>query len=341
MTTVDLITGFLGSGKTTFIKQYAPFLIRQGEKACILVNDHGAVNVDRLLLTELEKSGIPMEMVAGGCDASCRVRRFKTKLLTLSLLGYGRIIVEPSGVFDTDEFFDTLRDEMLESRCRIGTAACLVRADGLDGLSAEERYTLASEAASAGVLIVSAAPRDEAAAEAALEKTVASVNAALEEIGCARRFSAADALPFPKPDSENEYLSDEILRRVSRAGFREAAFTKRNVAGYDSVFFFGVKLEAAEALKRIEGLFKDASAGEAIRVKGFIRDADGFISVNASKDKTERVRVAEGQDALIVIGRDLDAERLDEIFPADHSTAEVARDGAEAAKREQGGARRL
>ena len=49
MVTIDLITGFLGSGKTTFIKHYAKYLMDQGMNIGILENDFGAVNVDMLL----------------------------------------------------------------------------------------------------------------------------------------------------------------------------------------------------------------------------------------------------------------------------------------------------
>ncbi len=50
MVKVDLITGFLGSGKTTFIKKYAAWLMSQGQNIGILENDFGAVNVDMMLL---------------------------------------------------------------------------------------------------------------------------------------------------------------------------------------------------------------------------------------------------------------------------------------------------
>ncbi len=50
MIKIDLITGFLGSGKTTFIKKYAHYLIENGCKIGIIENDFGAVNVDMLLL---------------------------------------------------------------------------------------------------------------------------------------------------------------------------------------------------------------------------------------------------------------------------------------------------
>ena len=53
MVKIDLITGFLGSGKTTFLKQYAQYLLRQGQNIGILENDFGAVNVDMMLLQDL------------------------------------------------------------------------------------------------------------------------------------------------------------------------------------------------------------------------------------------------------------------------------------------------
>ena len=49
MVKIDLITGFLGSGKTTFIKKYADYLIRQGCNIGILENDYGAINVLSLI----------------------------------------------------------------------------------------------------------------------------------------------------------------------------------------------------------------------------------------------------------------------------------------------------
>ena len=40
MVKIDLITGFLGAGKTTFIKKYASYFIKQGQTIGILENDY-------------------------------------------------------------------------------------------------------------------------------------------------------------------------------------------------------------------------------------------------------------------------------------------------------------
>ncbi len=50
---IDLITGFLGSGKTTFIRKYVKYLVDKGYNVGILENDYGAVNVDMMLLQDL------------------------------------------------------------------------------------------------------------------------------------------------------------------------------------------------------------------------------------------------------------------------------------------------
>ena len=83
MVTIDLITGFLGSGKTTFIKRYAKYLMDQGMNIGILENDFGAVNVDMLLLQELMGDKCELEMIAGGCDMETHRRRFRTKLIAM------------------------------------------------------------------------------------------------------------------------------------------------------------------------------------------------------------------------------------------------------------------
>ena len=123
MVKIDLITGFLGSGKTTFLRKYASYLITQGQNIGILENDFGAVNVDMMLLGDLRGDNCELEMISGGCDADTHRRRFKTKLISMGMCGYDRVIVEPSGIYDVDEFFDTLRDDPLDPGIRSATSS--------------------------------------------------------------------------------------------------------------------------------------------------------------------------------------------------------------------------
>ena len=150
MIKVDLITGFLGSGKTTFLKKYARHFMDQGQKVGILENDYGAVNVDMLLLNKLRGDNCELEMVAGGCDADCHRRRFKTKLISMGMSGYNRVIIEPSGIFDVDEFFDALREDPLDRWYEIGNVITIVDGNLDDNLSDDSDFFLASQIANAG-----------------------------------------------------------------------------------------------------------------------------------------------------------------------------------------------
>ena len=185
MVKIDLITGFLGAGKTTFIRNYAEYLMRKGENIGILENDFGAVNVDMMLLQDLEGEHCELEMVSGGCDKDCHRRRFKTKLIAMGMCGYDRVLVEPSGVFDVDEFFDALREEPLDRWYQVGSVLTVVDAHLSPELSEEADYILASEVANAGKILLS---KTEDASAEEKENTIAHLNRVLEGVQCSRRL---------------------------------------------------------------------------------------------------------------------------------------------------------
>ena len=106
-----------------------------------------------MLLSDLRSDRLGIEMVAGGCDYDCHRRRFRTKLITMAMLGYDRVLIEPSGIFDVDEFFDILHEDPLDRRYEIANVLTIVSADLEENLSEEADYLLASQAAQAGRLI--------------------------------------------------------------------------------------------------------------------------------------------------------------------------------------------
>ncbi len=61
---IILIAGFLGSGKTTFIRQLAQYLVNQHGKAVIIENEAGEVGIDDQFLA---REGFQVKEVMGGC----------------------------------------------------------------------------------------------------------------------------------------------------------------------------------------------------------------------------------------------------------------------------------
>ena len=199
MRKVDLITGFLGSGKTTFLKRYADYLIRSGGNIGIIENDHGAVNVDMLLLQELLGTNCDLEMVTGDCDLETHMRRLKTKLISFGMRGAGRVLVEPSGIFDVDEFFDVLREEPLDRWYEIGSVIAIVDAKLEDDLSEQSNYMLASQIANAGKVIIS---RSQESTRDDLRHTIRHLNEVMEMFGCKRRFFCSELGLGPDPSRQ-------------------------------------------------------------------------------------------------------------------------------------------
>ena len=185
MVQVDLITGFLGSGKTTFLRKYVQYLVAQGHNVCILENDFGAVNVDAILLQDLIGDNCDLETISGGCDCDTHQRRMRTKLISMAMRGFDRVVIEPSGIFDVDEFYDILRDEPLDRWYRLGSVIAIVDAKLESELSPQADYLLASEAASAGLVVMS---RVQQAGAGECAAVVDHLNHALEGCHCARRF---------------------------------------------------------------------------------------------------------------------------------------------------------
>lgn len=303
MTKVDLITGFLGAGKTTFLLRYADFMLRQGRRIAILVFDRGAVNVDMPLLHALRGENCEIEMLAGACDADCHRRRFRTKLISLGMQGFDRVLIEPSGVFDMDEYFDVLHDSPLDRWFEPGSVITIVDAKLEEDMTPEEDYYLASQAASAGCVLLS---RTQLADAGEIRRTLRHVE---------RACSAIDA-----PDISDrtiiknwDELTDEDFRRLEGCGWRAADYRKTiagSASAFQSLSFLGLTLSRAELEEKSGQLFSDARFGRILRVKGFFAENGVWQQFNATRDSIHIEAVPENRSALIVIGCELNEDAI-------------------------------
>ena len=310
MVTIDLITGFLGSGKTTFIRGYVEYLISQGENVCILENDYGAINVDMMLLKDLTGDNCEMEMIIGGDDAQTHARRFRTKLIAMAMSGYTRVIVEPSGVFDVDEFFDLLREAPLDNWYRIGSVLTIVDAGIPSDLSEAAEYLLLSQCADAGRIILSHSdlyPEDRT--EAVLEQ----INRAGRKFHCDRTFRPSNMISVSMKDQKFD-LTDEQYRKLSRVEYMLADFVKMpdiTEGHFTSLFYYELSLSPEQLEAKTEKLFTDPAFGHVIRVKGFLPTGDDqWIQINANTAGISMQSCAHGQEVIIVIGEELDDARI-------------------------------
>ena len=312
MIKIDLVTGFLGSGKTTFIRNYAKYLISQGKRIAILENDYGAINVDMMMLEDLEGDQCDLQMVVGGSDYDCHKRRLKSKLITLGMLGYDRVIMEPSGIFDVDEFTDTLREEPLDRWYEIGSVISIVDASLKEELSEESEYLIVSQTANAAAVILSRTQEVEADR---IRLTIDHINRAFEKFRCSRNLSAGDLI-MDKP--WDQYGTEEY-EAILRAGFVHADHIKIPVTddnAYDSMFYMNVKMSEEEIRPTLTRLLADSACGEIIRIKGYVScpEEKCWIEINATASEMRIEPSTQGQEVIIVIGEHLDRDKIAEYF---------------------------
>ena len=314
MVKVDLITGFLGSGKTTFLKKYARYLLDAGENICILENDFGAVNVDMMLLQDLMGEKCELEMVAGGCDEECHRRRLKTKLISMGMCGYDRVLVEPSGIFDVDEFFEILREEPLDRWYEIGSVFTIADA-GLDlNLSKSSRYMLAQQLSCAGKVIMS---RTQCVSEEREHTTEIFLQNVLKEFQCTRNLQT----DIWRKDWET--ISQKDFSLLSQSGYRTdhcAKFWMDQQEAYSSVYYMNLAIQPKELQKAAKEMMEDEECGKVFRIKGFLKDENAhWMECNITHDQMSLNPIKHGQEVLIVIGEALNQEKIDQYLESTHS----------------------
>ncbi len=100
MTKVDIISGFLGAGKTTLIKKLLKEALA-GTKVVLIENEFGEIGIDGGFLKE---AGIQIREMNSGCICCSLVGDFETSLSqVMEQYAPERILIEPSGVGKLDD----------------------------------------------------------------------------------------------------------------------------------------------------------------------------------------------------------------------------------------------
>ena len=95
MTKIDIVSGFLGAGKTTLIKKLLAEAF-QGEKLVLIENEFGEISIDGGFLKE---SGVQISEMSSGCICCSLVGDFNRALKDVhQQFAPDRILIEPSGV---------------------------------------------------------------------------------------------------------------------------------------------------------------------------------------------------------------------------------------------------
>ena len=107
MSKVDIISGFLGAGKTTLIKKLIQDCLGH-EKVVLIENEFGEIGIDGSFLKE---AGIEITEMNSGCICCSLVGDFSEALKQVVAQYHpDRIIIEPSGVGKLSDVIKAVRD---------------------------------------------------------------------------------------------------------------------------------------------------------------------------------------------------------------------------------------
>ncbi len=326
---VQIVSGFLGAGKTTAIR--AQLDARRGERVAVIVNDFGEASLDEIALAEGEPFRITN--IPGGCVCCTAPEGFVDALGAVLAQRPDRLLVEPTGLARPQDLIDTIR------RCPHGDALELapvvvivdphqlaVQAERGDAATAA---LLREQAQVADVLV---ANRTDLASES--------------ELAAFERY-AAELWPAPLAVLRTEFgaLAHELLDWPAGEGPRSegvrahahshAPSTEGHLArswrwSPDEIFS-GRRLRDALAalagdpeIARFKGIFRTEEGVSRLEIAGgvlhdrltsFRRDsrADAIVSGDASA--LDRVGAALAAGVLGEHERRLDANRIEFVLP--------------------------
>ena len=125
MTKIDIISGFLGAGKTTLIKKMIEEVV-QGQKIVLIENEFGEVGIDGGFLKD---AGIEITEMNSGCICCSLVGDFDKNLKeVLEKFQPDRIMIEPSGVGKLSDVMKSVIDLEKERDVKLNALVTVVNA---------------------------------------------------------------------------------------------------------------------------------------------------------------------------------------------------------------------
>ncbi|MBV8030184.1 MAG: GTP-binding protein [Betaproteobacteria bacterium] len=275
-TPVFVVTGFLGSGKTTLVNR----LLAQAPESLVVVNEFGEASVDHALVEGARETTVALP---GGC-LCCRLRTDLEEALVGAAMrrrrgeiaGFDRVIIETSGLADPGPVLQTLfAEEALSRDFRLGKVVAVL--DCADGAAREAAREIANaQVAAADVVVLSKADR-----------------AAPEQVMDAR--AEARALNSGAPALEGEFgdVDAGVLLEPAAAAWREETASAVHSAGIRS---FSMNLGGGVPRAQVEAFISmlvQLCGSRLLRVKGAVELEGGErMLVQGVRHVFDRLRAA-------------------------------------------------
>ncbi len=294
MVYLDVISGFLGSGKTTFANKLLSFYIRQGEKPVYIVNEYGEAGLDA---TIMQADGFTAVEMTNGCICCTLRGELATSMAqVMEKLKPTRIVFETSGIFVFHNFFEILDLPLLQGKCAVGNVVTVI--DPLSYNSARLVYGnfIYNQIESAPTLVIS--KLDMADADFDYSEVVADV-----------RNVNPTAQIIDTPQSK---WTDEMMQCAFMGGILPNESIAHEMHEHEAFESISIKLECeAEDIEGFVRYIQSGELGEIVRAKGIVMQDGKAKLVNVFLSGYEIKPFPMTQTyTFTFIGRNLNKEKI-------------------------------
>ena len=279
-TPVIVVTGFLGSGKTTLVNR----LVRESD-SLVIVNEFGEVSVDHALVENSVEKAVALP---NGC-LCCHMRGDLEEALIGAAMrrrrgeiaGFDRVIVETSGLADPGPVAQTLyADAALQRDFKLGPIVTVVDAADAHARNASPEIAR-GQIAAADVIVLSKVDRG---ASTGIEAQVRELNPAAARI----------------PASYGELDPRQIFD--ARPGTDHVFSTPQHSSAIRSFVLHFEKPVRRALLQHFLWTLVDLRGPDLLRVKGFVPVEEGVVLVQGVRHVFDRLRLVDkGEPGLVFI----------------------------------------
>ena len=280
MTRVNLITGFLGSGKTTTLLHLLANK-PEGEKWAVLVNEFGEVGIDGALLAE---SGAVLKEIPGGC--MCCVNGLPMQVGLNMLLKQAkpdRLLIEPTGLGHPKQILDMLSSPVYQPWLTLNASLCLLDPRQLNESRIRENENFRDQLAAADFIIANKEDRWDDSARAALQQW--QNQDALSRQVVVTRFGqiTQELLDQPRknltklPQAHHHHV--QPASQLATLSLTPNTRWRRSMNQGQGYYSCGWIFDAETCFDTI-GLLEWVRLSPVTRIKGVMRTQEGLVSVN-------------------------------------------------------------
>lgn len=280
MTRVNLITGFLGSGKTTTLLHLLASK-PAGEKWAVLVNEFGEVGIDGALLAE---SGAVLKEIPGGC--MCCVNGLPMQVGLNMLLKQAkpdRLLIEPTGLGHPKQILDMLGAEVYRPWLELKASFCLLDPRQLGEPKVVENENFRDQLAAADIIVANKEDRWDQQTRHAVELWQAQDQAKRQVVTTSFGKIDSALLDLPRKNlrelPQGQHHHTQPQSQLAALSLNQNTRWRRSLNQGQGYYSCGWVFDEETVFDTI-GLLEWVRLAPVSRIKGVMRIQEGLVSVN-------------------------------------------------------------